>query len=61
VTRALPAGWTDDPAVRAAHRLDRSGFDPGGAPDAVVHAESADDVAAVLAHANAERVLGLAA
>ncbi len=50
------AGWTDDPALRAAYRLDRSGFDPGGSPAAVVFAESVDDVAAVLSHADAERI-----
>ncbi|MEV1292513.1 FAD-linked oxidase C-terminal domain-containing protein [Pseudonocardia sp. NPDC049635] len=49
---ALP-GWTTDPAARAAARLDRSGFDPGSDPDAVVVAGSVDEVAAVLAHANA--------
>ena len=52
-TLAVPAGWTTDPAVLAAHRLDRSGFDPGGSPAAVVFAESVADVAAVLAHAGA--------
>ncbi|GAA1389196.1 FAD-linked oxidase C-terminal domain-containing protein [Pseudonocardia kongjuensis] len=49
---ALP-GWTTDPAARAAARLDRSGFDPGSDPDAVVVAGSVDEVAAVLAHATA--------
>ncbi|MCF7547981.1 FAD-binding oxidoreductase [Pseudonocardia sp. WMMC193] len=59
MTSTLPLdavrGWTTDPVVRAAHRLDRSGFDPGSAPDAVVHAESVEDVVAVLAHAQATR------
>ncbi len=55
-TFARLAGWTDDPALRAAYRLDRSGFDPGGSPAAVVFAESVDDVAAVLSHADAERI-----
>ncbi|MFC5950478.1 FAD-binding oxidoreductase [Pseudonocardia lutea] len=49
------AGWTTQPAVRDAHRLDRSGYDPGTGPDAVVFAESAADVSAVLAHAHATR------
>jgi len=35
-------GWTDAPDVLATHRLDRSGFDPGGTPRAVVRARSAD-------------------
>lgn len=48
-------GWTTDPGVRESHRLDRSGFDPGGRPDAVLLAESVDDVAALLAHAHATR------
>ncbi|MEQ3554308.1 FAD-linked oxidase C-terminal domain-containing protein [Pseudonocardia nematodicida] len=49
---ALP-GWTDDAAARAAARLDRSGFDPGSDPDAVVVARSVDDVTTVLTHAHA--------
>jgi glycolate oxidase len=48
-------GFSDDPAVRAAHRLDRSGFDPGSVPDAVVAVESVDDVVEVLRHAHATR------
>ncbi|WP_226357938.1 MULTISPECIES: FAD-binding oxidoreductase [unclassified Pseudonocardia] len=49
---ALP-GWSTDPAVRAAARLDRSGFDPGSVPDAVVVARSVDDVTELLSHAHA--------
>ncbi|MCU1662206.1 MAG: hypothetical protein JWR58_2271 [Pseudonocardia sp.] len=52
----LPAGWTDDAAVLATHRLDRSGFDPGGRPRAVAFAESVDDVAEVLRAANADGI-----
>lgn len=52
---ARPRGWTSDPAVLAARRLDRSGFDPGGTPSAVVLAETVDDVVATLVHAHAER------
>jgi len=54
VTSLLPAGWATDPAVLDARRLDRSGFDPGGRPRAVVFAESADEVAEVLRIANAD-------
>ena len=55
-TSARPARWTEDPAVLATRRLDRSGFDPGGTPAAVVLAESVDDVVATLVHAHAERI-----
>ncbi|WP_226359838.1 FAD-binding oxidoreductase [Pseudonocardia sp. ICBG1142] len=47
------AGWSTDPAVRTAARLDRSGFDPGSIPDAVVAARSVDDVVELLTHAHA--------
>jgi glycolate oxidase len=51
---ALLPGWTTDPEVLATHRFDRSGFDPGGSPRAVVFATTAADVAAVLRVANAD-------
>ncbi|ALL79829.1 FAD-linked oxidase (plasmid) [Pseudonocardia sp. EC080610-09] len=51
-TPSLLPGWTTAPEVRATHRTDRSGFDLGDGPDAVVFAVSVDDVVAVLAHAH---------
>ncbi|GAA1851935.1 FAD-linked oxidase C-terminal domain-containing protein [Pseudonocardia ailaonensis] len=56
MTLVLPRGWTEDPAVLDARRLDRSGVDPGGRPRAVVIAESVDDVVDTLRHAHAERI-----
>jgi glycolate oxidase len=56
MTSTLPLrGWTTDPVERAARALDRSGFDPGSVPDAVVVAESVDDVVALLRHAHGTR------
>jgi glycolate oxidase len=45
-----------DEATRAAHRHDRSGWEPDGLPSAVVFPESADEVAAVLRLAHELRV-----
>ncbi|GAB4100661.1 FAD-binding oxidoreductase [Sinomonas halotolerans] len=47
---------TTDPAARAAASTDRSGYEPATVPDAVVHAESADDVVAALRLAHEHRI-----
>lgn len=54
MTVALPAGWTDDPAVLDARRTDRSGVVPQGRPRAVVLARSVDDVVDTLRAARAD-------
>jgi glycolate dehydrogenase FAD-linked subunit len=47
--------WTDDPAELAARRVDRSGAEPDGRPDAVVFPRDAEEVRRVLAGADARR------
>ncbi len=50
-----PDQWSTDPRVVEAHRLDRSGWVPEGAPLGVAFAESVEDVQAVLAQAHRSR------
>ncbi|WP_432824654.1 FAD-binding oxidoreductase [Dactylosporangium sp. CA-092794] len=47
--------WSTDPEVLDAHRLDRSGWDPGGRPSAVAFAASVADVQEVLRAAHERR------
>lgn len=51
-----PDRWVTDPAAVAAHRLDRSGWEPAGGPAAVAFPETVDEVREVLRRAHRDGV-----